>query len=60
MFTIATTLATCPVCTANSVPHGWLILSATVLSLAVGGAFMTAWLDGRRNGAAQFQRIDRD
>ena len=47
MFTFGTVLANCPVCTANSVEGGWLVLTSTVLALAIGGAAMTAWLDGR-------------
>ena len=65
MFTIAATFATCPVCTANTVPYGWLVLSATVLGLAIAGAGMTAWFDGRGrdaygDGTMRFQHTDRN
>ena len=57
MLTMTTALASCPVCTANSTDYGWLILSSTVLGLALLGAGLTAWLDGRNRDAAAFQRI---
>ncbi len=43
-------LASCPVCTANTVAHGWWMLSATVLGLSVVLAVVMAWSDKRSAG----------